>query len=155
MFNGHGNPETIYGHDNEELVKAGNNEDILRSLIVYTIACNSAQILGLKAVKKGAIAYIGYKNKFAFSYSQNMVSRPIKDRRAKPFFEGSNLVVESLLKGNTVDESVSKSKNFFIREYKKRMSSEATKDDVFDASILKWNMKGQIYHGEGNAVLNK
>jgi len=150
MFNGHGDESTIYGNDDEVLIKSGLNEDLLNSKIVYAVACSCAAILGPSSVKKGCKAFIGYKRPFMFAGWGN-AHNPILDDRAKPFFESSNLIVTSLMKGCTVEESCNKSKQLIQNSISQLLSSQATNDDRMDASMLFWNSTNLTYSGNGKS----
>lgn len=153
MFNGHGSHDCIFGHDDEPLITAGSNEGLLEKLIVYSIACDSAQTLGPAAIKSGSTAYIGYRRKFWAVASKDSVSKPLKDKRAKLIFAPSNYVLTSLLKGHTVEKSVSRSKTMSNKIADSLMTSDATDNDLNDAMILKLNMSSQVFLGDGLATL--
>lgn len=155
MFNGHGGPDRVYGQDNEILVKAADNERLLKSVVVYSLTCNSAKVLGPSATRAGAVAYIGYISSFWFTYKRSEASHPLRDKRARPFFEAAHHIVVALLKGHTVWDSVIKSKEKFKTFSQRMMTSEATDDDLLDASLLRYDMLNQSYSGDGEAKLPK
>jgi len=153
MFNGHGGFDKVYGQDNEVLISANDNEHLLKSAIIYSLTCNSAKILGPASVKAGALAYIGYKDNFWFTYKKEKITRPLKDKRAQPFFVAAHDIVIALFKNHTIDYAVQKSKEKFNDFSKKMMTSEASQDDILDASLLRWNMLNLSYNGKGTIKL--
>lgn len=153
MFNGHGSEDAIYGQDDEALITAGQNEYLLKSKIVYAVACDSGKTLAIAAVQSGASAYIGYERVFVFTASQEFSHRPLEDKRAARFFKASNQVMISLLKGHNVVSSVEKAKNMFSDAYKKLLTSTADPDDKMDAQLLWWNERNLVALGDGSEVM--
>lgn len=128
VFNGHGTDDTICGFDNEDLVILGENEKLLESRITYAISCNCASKLGKAFDKAEKTAFIGYLEEFAYIYNVNKSSVPLQDEFAKPFFEASNQVIISLMRGNTVYESCERSKDVlrkWIKYFRKTKDVEA------------------------------
>lgn len=150
MFNGHGDNETIYGHNNEVLIKKDVNASLLKSKIVYVVACNCASSLGPHSVDFGCNAFIGYKRPFSIAANSIYIHNPLSDDRAKPFFEASNCIVVSLLKGHTVKEACNKSKQLIMDSIKRLLTSQATSDDLMDASLLSWNYTNLVHLGNEN-----
>lgn len=109
MFNGHGNPSVICGHDNKVIIDKDTNYDLLKDKIVYAFACSSAAELGVKVGDENS-TFIGYSDDFALGMDGNSQAVIQRDKRAKLFLEPSNLLVESLLKGNSAKEAVEKAK---------------------------------------------
>ncbi|HLD80763.1 MAG TPA: hypothetical protein VJA40_02060 [archaeon] len=105
VFTGHGDENTVTGHDREPLIVAGKNEKLLKSKIVYAIACSSGKNLGPKSVEAGAKSYNGYAEPFIFFYEPEKVSRPLQDDTARLFLEPAQLFVKALLKGNSVKDA--------------------------------------------------
>lgn len=110
MFNGHGSPTMICGHYDEPIIEAGKNQGLIKNKIVYSLSCSSALILG-KSVGDGKSTFIGYVDEFALGMDTNNQITIYKDERARLFLEPSNLLVKSLLKGNTAKDAVIKAKN--------------------------------------------
>lgn len=112
FFNAHGTEDTIYGDkidgEVEVLIKEKINHHILDSKLVYARSCWAAASLG-KACKGGC--FIGYSLPFTFWTDERWSSKPLNDNTAKLFLESSNLIVSSLLKGNSAEEAVTKSIN--------------------------------------------
>lgn len=153
MLNGHGSEESIAGQDHEILVRAGDNETILHSRLIYAVSCSSGKILGPKCVEKGNGTFIGYSDMFIFVYDRKYMSRPLDDKRAAPFMEGSNHVAVSLLKGHNAEEASKRSREMFERSYKKLLSSNSDSNSLQTAKYLRWNMKHQVCLGNGNATI--
>lgn len=153
FLNGHGDYDTVAGQKDEILVKAGENEVCLKGKIVYALSCRSGKILGEESVKKGARAYIGYKEDFVFHYSHDKITSPLKDDVAKLFLEPSNYVVTSLLKGHTVQDSWENSQ----RNFRKKMLDLVLRGDKVSINtylpLLHWDMHNQVCLGDGTAKL--
>lgn len=109
MFNGHGSPISICGHDDEVIIKLGDNQDLLKNKIIYSLSCSSAAKLGT-AVADDKTTFIGYVDEFALGMDVHCQASIQRDKRAKLFLEPSNLLVNSLLKGNSAVQAVKKAK---------------------------------------------
>ncbi len=110
MFNGHGSPNIIRGHNNDLLIEQGKNDDLIKKKIIYSLSCSSAAELG-KSVGDKDTTFIGYIDEFALGMDVNSQAAVHRDKRARLFLEPSNLLVSSLLKGNTAKIAVKKAKN--------------------------------------------
>ena len=110
MFNGHGSPTMICGHRDEVLIEKGKNHNLIKNRIIYSLSCSSASQLGT-AVVDSKTTFIGYVDEFALGMDMNSQAVVHKDERAKLFLEPSNLLVKSLLKGNSAKDAVTKAKN--------------------------------------------
>lgn len=108
MFNGHGNDSAICGH-NDEIIIRKENCTLLKNKITYALSCASASKLGPLVGDKNS-AFIGYDDDFALGMDRNSQAAVHRDTRARLFLEPSNILMESLLKENTVQEAVSKAK---------------------------------------------
>jgi len=153
IFNGHGSPNIIRGHKNEDLIIAGENENLLNDRIIYARSCWTIRGLGEKCVensKKGC--FIGYKIPFMFIIDKTRVANPIKDSKAKIFFDTSNLIIFGLLKGHTVKESNENSKKNMLKEINKNLL-KGDKDSQAIAQTLWNNYSGQEAIGNINETL--
>ncbi len=143
FFNAHGDAKTIYGDKTgiaeEVLVEEGENHQILDSKIVYARACWAAASLG-KSCKGGC--FIGYNIPFSFWINEKWSAKPANDSTAKMFFEPSNLVVSSLLKGNTAAEAVNKSANLTKKTILKLLREKDEPGATASAMLLWNNMQG-------------
>ena len=110
MFNGHGSCDLICGHNNEVIIKYKKNHNLLKNKIIYSLSCSSALELG-KGIADDNTTFIGYIDDFALGMDINSQTVVHKDKRAKLFLEPSNLLVKSILKGNSVIEAVNKAKD--------------------------------------------
>ena len=107
FFNGHGSVSSMYGNRSEEVIGL-DDADIFTDRVVFARACDCLVKLGKEAVNKGCKSFIGYNKKFWILSLNEMATRPLQDPLTKPIMENSNLVVEELIKGRTVKESVDK-----------------------------------------------
>ncbi len=142
IFNGHGNDVCITGHDEEPLIVSGENSGLLKDKVVYMRTCNSGKTLGPQAIKEGCKAFIGYSELFRFWTDKALTTDPLKDDYAKPFFETSNQVPLSLVKGRTAEEAHADS----MIEYRKIISNLliSNAENSFVVSDLIWNMHNQV-----------
>lgn len=150
FFNGHGDEMMICGHNDECLIEAGVNDQLLKSKIVYSIACKAARVLGPRCTQSGAGTFIGYKNDFMFVRDKSKSSNPTSDSSSKPFFEASNIVPISLIKGKTTNESFLKSKESF----KKQILYYLRQDQIESPDILPhlvWDSESLVIHGDREA----
>ncbi len=147
FFNAHGNEKIIFGDkinkEPEVLIKEGENHNILNFKLVYARTCMAASSLG-KKIKGGC--FIGYETPFSFWTDKRIDAVPERDKTARLFFEPSNLIVISLLKGNTAEEAVKKSANLTKKTILKLLR---TKEEGSMALISRlWNnMEGICISG--------
>ena len=93
LFNGHGNDNVICGFKDEIIIQLNENDNLLKGKIIYSLSCSSAKSLGKNAVKKGAHAFIGYKEPFVIYTDSERETTPLKDNIASSFLNPSNLVL--------------------------------------------------------------
>ncbi len=150
MFNGHGDETKICGHHDETLIEANINHKLLNGSIVYCLSCSSACTLGPISVKDGTIAFIGYEDDFALVTDVRYEATPLKDKTAKLFLEPSNLLVQSILKGNNILDSLKKCRD----KMEDNISKLKTSSDPEAVDILPWlhyNYIGLVIHGDEQA----
>lgn len=100
IFNGHGDTHSVAGQDGEDLIVAGQNADLLNGCVVFMRACSAGKVLGLEIMKLGGTSFIVYKEPFRFySNEKEYFTKPLEDDYALPFFEASNQIGVSLIKG--------------------------------------------------------
>lgn len=150
MLNGHGDNNLVAGHKNEPLLIGGINDLLLKSRMVYALSCKSAKELAPRSIASGTKSYTGYDDDFIFNYMPSMLSRPLNDGRARMFFEPSNMFMESLIKGNTVEEAKYKAVQIFRRNISKALGSP---DSARLAKNLWWDLKHFVSHGDLNATI--
>jgi hypothetical protein len=153
FLNGHGNSETVTGNDNEPILIADENDNLTKGKIVYALSCSSASRLGKTCVEKGARAYIGYSDDFIFVYEEDKISKPLNDAIARQFLEPSNLLMLSLIKGNSAGSSIQKSKSCFATNIKKLLTSTSPQIDKTYIPWLIWDMDCQVCVGDENAKI--
>lgn len=153
FLNGHGNVDVVTGQDEEPLVQAGVNEEVLKGAVTYALSCSSGKTLGPKAIDRGATAYIGYREEFIFLFDETRRTRPAEDELAAHFFESSNQVAVSLLKGHTAKEAHENSKQSFGRGIRKLLTSQATDQESAAIRYLFWDMQHQVCLGNGDATI--
>ncbi len=153
VFNGHGNQSQICGHKDEILIEKDKNDELLGGKIVYARSCSTAKELGPSCIGKGALAYIGYKEDFAFVMDNFSSTKPLNDNFAKPFFLASNQVVHSLLNGMPAQEANKRSLEVFDQQIQKYLRSNAPPEAEHILPLLFWDKMNQVVLGEGNSKL--
>ena len=108
FFNGHGSNTALFDNNGKEFINT-DSADVFKNTVTYTIACSCLEGLGTAAINKDCNAFIGYKKPFWIARDHKYESRPLGDKIARPIIECSNTVVKSLIKGNTVSESIRRS----------------------------------------------
>jgi len=153
FFNAHGNERLIYGDKiegkEEILVEEKKNHFLLTNRITYARACWAAASLGKACITKGG-CFIGYKTPFSFWFDERWPTKPSNDNIASLFLEPSNLIVSSLLKGNSAgeafDKSLTMSKKNILKLLKRR-----EEPGVMASIMLLWNnIQGQDILGDRN-----
>jgi len=132
MFNGHGSDELIQGHNNETLVNTSSS-NLLRGTIVYARACKCLNRLGSAAIKNDGRAFIGYKGKLIVWSINEGAAKPLQDPAVEPVLTASNQVPISILKGNSVEEALKKSK----KVAEKKMLELLQSNEPYSAPALK------------------
>ena len=153
VLNGHGSSDKITGHNGQTLLKANMNESLLNDKIGYALSCSSAKKLGKCLVEKGTKSFIGYKEDFIFLHEKDKSSQPLNDKTARLFFEPSNLVATTLIKGNTSKEAHNRSQKEFRRNIRRLMVSESPQVDKSSIPWLYWDMINQVCLGDGSAKI--
>jgi len=151
VFNGHGGEDFVTGHDNEVILK-NDDEEAVNSKIIFARSCKSAKVLGATAIKRGAIAYLGYKEDFWLVYNILQISRPLEDKTASLFLEPSNYVPIGLLKGHPTGEANNKSKNLFRKNIERLIIEGPSSEDYYTIRYLLWDMMHQVCLGNQTAT---
>ena len=108
FFNGHGSRTALFDNRGKTFINTS-SADVFADTVTYTIACSCLDGLGTAAIKNDCNAFIGYKKPFWIARNHKYESRPLEDNVAKPIIECSNVVVRSLIKGNSVTDAIRKS----------------------------------------------
>lgn len=154
VLNGHGDSRTICGHNNEPIINT-KTSSLLNSKIVYARACEAAKTLGVKAVEKGCIAFIGYSAPFGFIRDTTRETTPQKDSFAEPFKKASNAIVLALIKGNTAKQAVEKSRKKTHELISKYSASDAEPGYKEIRFWLFWNNNALKNLGKNNAKIKE
>lgn len=151
FLNGHGSATTITGQDLEPLLEVG-KKSAVAGTIIYARSCNAGIILGKTLIKDGAKAFIGYNQKFILGYDSEKRIRPLIDSMAKLFLAPSNLVVTTLIKGQTAREAQDRSRQAMLKNYRKITSAAASYRKRYVARWLWSNYKSQVLYGDAGAT---
>jgi len=152
FFNAHGTATQILGDKikgkEEILIKEKKNEGLLKGRITYARACLAAASLGECYSEKGS-CFIGHNAPFSFWMDDRHSTEPLKDKIARLFLEPSNLVVTSLLKGNSTKEAFDKSVNLMKKNIRKLLRNDGNKAVIHPLVMILWNnLESQKIHGD-------
>jgi hypothetical protein len=151
LLNGHGSPNAFYRTTKDVLLDA-TTADALKGAITYARSCECLIGLGKAAVKSGCRAFIGYRRLFWLPKMAGMLSRSQQDRIAGPVVDASNLVAESIIRGQSVENSIRKSHELTA----KMMLDLIYSQDPYDGATLaaiSMNDSSLDYEGDGGSVL--
>ncbi len=152
FLNGHGYDNLITGYDDKVLIDDGLNKIDLRGSVVVARSCRCAKVLGKFLVKNGTIAFVGYRDDYIVKTSQRYMTRPWMDPMAALFLKPSNMIVECLLKGNTVEIADMKSKKLLAKNISKILAGK-TKDKDNTVNCLYHDFKNQVVIGDIKATI--
>lgn len=154
FLNGHGSSDVITGQDDEVLI-TNTDRDLskYRNCIFYARSCQSANNLGVSLVKNGVSAFIGYREDFIFFRNEKFSTKPLKDPIAKYFLEPSNLVMSTLIKGNSVKEADKRSKRSMKKNLLKLLTSTSSADERDMAPYLWSNIRAQVVLGDDTSCI--
>ncbi len=151
FFNAHGDEKVICGDKiggkEDILIEENKNHNLLNSRLIYARTCFAGASLG-KACKNGC--FIGYNAPFSFWSNEKWSTTPLNDNTAKMFFEPSNLVVSSLLKGNTAKEAVGKSNALSKKTIFGLLKEENEPGAIACINLLWGNMEGLSISGNSS-----
>lgn len=151
FFNAHGDEKKIYGdklrEDEEVLIEEDRNHTLLNKRITYARACYAAASLGKACTRKGG-CFIGYKTPFSFWIDERWSAKPLNDNTAKLFLEPSNLIVVSLLKGNSAQEAFDKSTNMSKKNILRLLRIKGEPGAMASIMLLWSNIEGQDILGD-------
>ena len=147
FLNGHGNATTVTGQGMEPLLEAG-KKSAVPGTIIYARSCDAGIILGKTLIKDGVKAFIGYNQKFILGYDSEKRTRPLTDSMAKLFLAPSNLVVMTLIKGQTAQQAQDRSRQAMLKNYRKMTSAAASYRKRYVARWLWSNYKSQVLYGD-------
>lgn len=151
FLNGHGNEREITGFENEVIMSREDIRYAKNIRVIYARSCRVGVWLGRSLVESGLKSFIGYDFDFVVFLTKGV--KPLHDKAAGLFIKPSNLIVSSLLKGNSVFEADKKSKKLMRKNIKKLLSSKNNKDEVM-ARYLYSNLIHQVVIGSGKADIN-
>ncbi len=154
IVNGHGNEDVIYGYGDETLVDRHNVSKFKR--IIYTIACEAARSLGKVAVSKNTKCFIGYTEKFVIIYDHTKTATPLKDELSKPFFDSTNRIPLSIMKGNNCAESVERARNAYeewIVKVRNQVMEEHLPEQEWILRALIWDSMSLKLLGNENSTI--
>ena len=142
IFNGHGDAICVMGDDKKPIISVSDNIYLLKNKKIFVRACSAGKLLGPEAIRVGATGFIGYKEPFWFLYDEEKFQRPLEDDLAKPFFECSNQVGFSLIKGHAIKEANDSSMKLYTKKISEMLSSKSI--NTYLIPFLMWNMANQI-----------
>ena len=153
VLNGHGTQKAIYGYKEQLIIEQGINHEILLNKITYARSCDSAFSLGRIAMKYNSDGcFIGYQLPFQFYCDKTWEVNPSKDPIAHFFFEPSNIIPISIIKGKTAEEAHSASKKAILKNINKILRKADT-ESLAIAEALWNNYEGQVLLGNPLVIL--
>lgn len=153
IFNGHGDSNCITGFGQEILIKCGDNEAVLEDAIIHSLSCDSGALLGPASIKIGALAYIGYREKFKLIHlNQETNQERLDDNVANFFLSPAFEVVVALIEGASVGEAYARSQKIYAENLRALITSKNTDFNTTVASQVFHNMKYQICLGNNAAT---
>jgi len=155
-FNAHGDASTIYGdkvgNTAEFLIKHNRNHELLNDRLVYARSCWTAKELG-KAYEGGAGCFIGHNHPFVFWIDDNRSANPITDKTAHLFLDPTNLLVESILKGNSAQDSAEKFVNNSVKNMQRVLKNKKEPGALDNLRALWRNIKSLELSGDSSMAL--
>lgn len=149
FLNGHGSTDYVMGINREIIIDKNTDGNDIRGTVVYARSCNAGVSLGRILCALGAKTFIGYDKPFSVIASDSCNSRPLEDNMAKLFLDPSNLLVSTILKGNTAGEAYERSKI----EMRRNINYLITRGDTSSATYLYNNLLGQVLFGDQDAKI--
>jgi len=119
VFYNHGSRDCLWGSRTEKVVNL-NNVKLLSNREVYTLACLSAEKLGVQAYKNNCLAYWGYTREFAFS------TEAIEDFKK---FANHGLIVK--LEGKSWDECLK-----LTKELAEKLANKLVGEGKYFSAVL-------------------
>lgn len=145
---GHGDSDAVAG--TADVILDINNDNLLEGKIVHALSCRSAKELGPDAVKKGANAYIGYREDFiAFLDDSNRSAKPLEDEIANLFLKPAFAAPRTLLKGGTPAEAVMVAKKTYNQSIREALNSEIQSDADQFINWLFWDRDNLVSYQRG------
>jgi len=99
----HGTPWALIGPEDVRVIWQCVNDQVLSERIAYFIACDAAQELGYRTVRKGAVGMVGFLDDVIWAVKPPY--DPATDELAKPEWEAITAVGRLLLDGRTLREA--------------------------------------------------
>lgn len=149
FLNGHGTADDVRGIGDEIIIDKDTKGKDIQGVVIYARSCDAGVNLGSILCTLGAKTFVGYDRPFSVITSNSCNSRPLEDSMAKLFLDPSNLLVSTMLKGNTVSEANERSKT----EMKRNISHLITRGDTSSATYLYNNLLGQVLFGDQDAII--
>ena len=134
ILNGQRSEKGISGFRGEVLLECG-EEGLFKSKIVCSFLSDSMKKLGMKSIKSGAVAFIGYDDNFVFLCRPKIKTSPLLDETAHPFLDPLRSLAIDLLSRKNPDQSTEKARKAF-KAALKRLSER----DKFSAPFILWDM---------------
>jgi hypothetical protein len=142
----HGVFDKLFGQDKSVIVDK-RSAAILKDLVVYAFACESARTLGKAAVEAGARCYIGYKDIFGFVIPKSNDFKYVAVEPANVLVSGGTAEAAY----NSARDLLLKLLDKFYQEYKETGSYES-----YMAAVWAYkDLKGLTLLGDPNASITR
>jgi hypothetical protein len=135
FLNGHGSKSVVCGHK-DEIILNKENIDVTKGKIVYALACDCLEELGVLAVEKGTETFIGYKAQFMIVKDPSRNTVPDKDKNALPFRKACSTLINALIECHPIREALDLTRKEYERAIRLYGTSE---DDPYgDTSLIRF-----------------
>lgn len=133
---GHGSEKQYTGHNGEVLLDSDNlDSDLVSGKIIHLLSCQVGENLGGEVVKKGALAFFGYRKNFTFMLTTNFNGDIIDDPVIDPFMRADAEIDHAVLEGLTATEVHSR----VIDMYEDLIDEWMERDEDVAATLL-WDL---------------
>jgi len=150
-LNGHGGPGFVCGQNGEPIADTSNSQ-LFSGRIVHALSCNSAQVFGPDCVANGALAFMGYKDRFCWFFDPNMITRIFDDEMSKWNFEAAMAAVTAVVNGDSVEAAREKSQKKFKDAIKHHLIHYGLESNIIIMTLIH-DMENQVVIGDGTAKL--
>jgi hypothetical protein len=146
---GHGDPDTFTGQNESPILDVGNyNPREVKGKVVKLLSCQAGKILGPDLVQNGALAFMGYKDDYAWVADADLSATPWSDPLAAPCLMSVVASLNVLLDGKTVEEA-------FQTELDQYSAYAEVEDDELVKSCIEFNMENAVLLGNKDAKIEQ
>ena len=145
---GHGGPGEFHGWGDELVMSVCSGDEVLSGAVVLALSCFTGARLGPDAVGKGALAYLGWREDFAWVASEDM--DPATDPYAPAFFGPVQEMARVLYTGGTAGRAYGAYLSRMEEEVRRWSRSEDPNASLV-VMVLLHDLEGAVLHGDPRA----